>query len=314
MPNSDDEDDGAPNTFGAPPMLMGFDDSSDNPLAGLQMPAHDITDNQPPTSDPMSQTGFLLSQSGAFKVSDFQIRKEGGLVPIGEEAMGEDHARPGELGMANQTVSDVNVESIKDLEMMGELGSGASGTVYKARHAATNTTVAVKAVTILEKSKRDQVVKELRIMRKHTLGARWLVGMYNAFYEDAKVFTVLEFMDAGSVEDLVKRHAAAGGMRDERELARLGRGMLEGLNYLHRQLHQVHRDLKPANVVRAVPVAWGWSTPTGAWLTCMLRGVAPTDARLRRRCQDRRLWHLVAARQHHRPVRDLCGHHVLHVA
>ena len=33
--------------------------------------------------DPMSQTGFILSQSGAFKTSDFQIRPEGGMMTIG---------------------------------------------------------------------------------------------------------------------------------------------------------------------------------------------------------------------------------------
>ena len=263
---SDDED-GGPPALGVPPPLAGFDESSDNPLAGLKLPegldgsslnpfggmslAHDITDNQP-AADPMSQTGFMLSQSGAFKVADFQIRKEGGLLPtLGEDAPSpsDDHARPGELGTSHQTIPELHVQSINDLEMLGELGSGASGTVYKARHAGTDTMVAVKAVTILEKAKRDQVVKELRIMRKHTLGARWLVGMHNAFYEDAKVFTVLEFMNGGSIEDMVMAHAKAGGLRDERELARIGRGLLEGLNYLHRQLHQVHRDLKPANVM-----------------------------------------------------------------
>ena len=143
----------------------------------------------------------------------------------------------------------VEVTSLADLEMLNELGSGASGTVFKARHKSTGNIVAVKCVTILEKAKRDQVVSEIRLMRKHMLGAKWLVAMHNAFYEDAKVFTVLEMMDGGSVEDLVKKHSASGGLKDEAELARIGKMILEGLNYLHRQLHQVHRDLKPANVM-----------------------------------------------------------------
>jgi len=93
------------------------------------------------------------------------------------------------------------------------------------------------------------VISELRIMRNHTQGARWLVRLHNAFYEEAKVYTVLEMMDAGSVEDLVKTHAKYGGLRDERELGRIAIEMLSGINHLHRQLHQVHRDLKPANVM-----------------------------------------------------------------
>jgi len=62
------------------------------------------------------------------------------------------------------------------------------------------------------------------------------------------VYTVLEFMDAGSVADLVEKHKDVG-MRDERELSKIGLQMLNGLNYLHKTMHQVHRDLKPANVM-----------------------------------------------------------------
>ena len=78
----------------------------------------------------------------------------------------------------------------------------------------------------MEKSKRDQVVSELRIMKSHALGARWLVAMHNAFYEEAKVYTVLEMMDAGSLEDLVKTHAPAGGLSDEYELAHIAREVI----------------------------------------------------------------------------------------
>ena len=243
---SDDEEEGE--SAAAPPGLPGLPPA----LTGLADLDASFAADAPP-SESMSKTGFLLSQSGAFKTADFQIRKEGGLVAIGEEAGADEHAHPEEMGFANDAMQALEVHSIADLEMLNELGSGASGTVFKARHVSTGTIVAVKSVTILEKAKRDQVVSELRIMRKHTLGARWLVGMHNAFYEDAKVFTVLEMMDGGSVEDLVRKHAQAGGLTDERENARIGRGILEGLNYLHRQLHQVCRT--PERRWRAVPQA-----------------------------------------------------------
>ena len=190
---------------------------------------------------------FHLSQSGAFKVSDFQIRSEGGLTSIGGADLSPAHAHPSELGIATLLVPTLEVSGLADLEMLEQLGAGASGVVSKARHRATGTVVAVKCVTILEKAKRDQVVSELRIMKKHA--ASWLVHMHNAFYEDARVYTVLEMMDAGSIEDLITKVQPDGGLKNERELARIGKQLLEGLNYLHRQLHQVHRDLKPANVM-----------------------------------------------------------------
>jgi serine/threonine protein kinase len=112
------------------------------------------------------------------------------------------------------------------------------------------------------------------------------VPLYNAFYEEARVYMVLEFMDGGSIERLIAAHPStpiigrwqagysckaaagavgavrcdgrapssvrrrhtlilppvphAGGVTDERCLAKIAGQMLNGLNYLHRQHHQVH--------------------------------------------------------------------------
>uniref|UniRef100_A0A7S2IUP2 mitogen-activated protein kinase kinase n=1 Tax=Haptolina brevifila TaxID=156173 RepID=A0A7S2IUP2_9EUKA len=183
----------------------------------------------------LNDQSFMLSDSGTFKVEDFNISKSG-LVPSGER------------GVSNEAPArEVDVTTISDLETLDKLGSGASGTVYRAKHIKTGEVFAVKQVRILDKPKRDQVVSELRIMMSHTQ-CPWLVSLYNAFYEEANVYTVLEFMDAGSVADLVEKHKDSGLM-DERELAKISLQLLNGLNYLHRQLHQVHRDLKPANVL-----------------------------------------------------------------
>ena len=175
---------------GAPPMLAGFGDSDDEddvdgPPANLSSSAPKLDMKLPGSGAPMDKNAFLLSQSGAFKVSDFQIRAEGGLTTVGEDESSSPnaHAHPSELGFA-EAAAALDVNSLAELEMLEELGSGASGVVSKARHLSSGTFVAVKCVTILEKAKRDQVVSELRIMKKHNaLGARWLVHMHDAFYE-----------------------------------------------------------------------------------------------------------------------------------
>ena len=56
----------------------------------------------------------------------------------------------------------------------------------------------------------------------------------------------LEFCDAGSLEDVIER--SDGGV-PHAPLGAVSVQMVEGLLYLHHELHQVHRDLKPANVM-----------------------------------------------------------------
>jgi serine/threonine protein kinase len=55
---------------------------------------------------------------------------------------------------------------------------------------------------------------------------------------------VMEYMDGGSLEDLVQ----AGGCQDEAVLADIARQTLNGLNYLHSH-KSIHRDIKPANIL-----------------------------------------------------------------
>lgn len=256
---SDDEDNEIDvSDAGAPPSL-----ALNTTMAGMVLPAGlalgpDSDDDSAESTSEIKQklpapdaNAYELSKTGAFKLADFQLRPEGGLTVVGGSSSPGQPAHPEDMSPSTGAgVPRINVSSLKELDMMDELGSGASGTVVKARHRSSGTLVAVKCVKILEKAKRDQIVGELRIMMTHAAAdCAWLVAMHNAFYEDAVVYTVLEYMDAGSLEDLVKQHAPAGGLHDELELVRVAKPLLSGLNYLHRQLHQIHRDLKPANVM-----------------------------------------------------------------
>ena len=117
--------------------------------------------------------------SGTFKVQDFKLNTKG-LTIVDE---GSDS--PGESAGVARAIGGIDIASMAEIETLNELGSGASGTVFRARHRTTGAIFAVKQVTVLEKPKREQVVSELRIMRKHQ--CPWLVALYNAFYEEAKV-------------------------------------------------------------------------------------------------------------------------------
>ena len=115
------------------------------------------------------EQSFMLSQSGTFKVEDFNINRSG-LKAVGAQKNSPE-------AQEQQAIRSVEVSIISDLETIEQLGQGASGTVCSAKHKLTGEMFAVKQVNILDKPRRDQVVAELRIMMTHTQSP-WLVTLY----------------------------------------------------------------------------------------------------------------------------------------
>lgn len=74
----------------------------------------------------------------------------------------------------------------------------------------------------------------------------YLLSFYDAYadFKSSRLCLVYEYMDGGSLEDLVR----AGGFRDEDFLADVSYNVLRGLHYLHER-HMIHRDIKPGNLL-----------------------------------------------------------------
>jgi serine/threonine protein kinase len=69
---------------------------------------------------------------------------------------------------------------------------------------------------------------------------------YNgAFFNEGYVNIVLEFMDLGSLETILK----SSKQIPEIILGMITLQILNGLNYLHKDLKIIHRDIKPANIL-----------------------------------------------------------------
>lgn len=168
----------------------------------------------------------------------------------------------------------------KDFVEISTLGSGASGVVTEALHVPSLTIVALKILPIYNEEKRRHVSRELAVLFRNLTEMRlvddrldWqdssktnqnnnnnpfeasnsnrrrcpnVLSLYNAFIDprSGMINLVVEYMDGGSLEDLVKQ----GGCSDEQVLADIAYQTLNGLCYLHKNKH-VHRDIKPANIL-----------------------------------------------------------------
>lgn len=195
-----------------------------------------------------------LSQSGTFTLHGLRVDLQGfasrlsrrsrrsgadGSVVAGEMTTGGEPMR-----RSVAAVDMLAIASISELEFLDVLGQGCSAVVHRARHAPSGKLVAVKTISVLEKSRRRQVGREHRALRKavdagarvdrtrdtpaapacvqvacelramaHSHSCAHLVTMHNAFYEDASVHIVLELMGGGSLERVISAHP--NGLTDE---------------------------------------------------------------------------------------------------
>ena len=101
--------------------------------------------------------------------------------------------------------------------------------------------VAVKEICISDRSRRQQVLKEIETLRAATASAAsHLMTYLGVRYTEGSIQIVMEYMDGGSLGDLVARH----GPLSCDALAVITQQTLLALVQL-RELRLVHRDLKP---------------------------------------------------------------------
>jgi serine/threonine protein kinase len=132
------------------------------------------------------------------------------------------------------------------------LGKGAMGSVWKAYDERLERTVAVKELLTEGNSGEDPKVRRERVRREALALAAVehpvVVAVHDLIYEGrAKApWIVMACVSGKSLQWIVEKSERL----DEREVARIGLAVLQGLRACHdRDVY--HRDVKPANIVRA---------------------------------------------------------------
>lgn len=183
-------------------------------------------------SVPQQETSIshFLTASGTFRDGDLSVDRNGLRV--------ESQGTPA----VSQTQD--SKFSLEDLETVKVLGKGSGGVVQLVCHKWTGQLYAVKVIQMnIEEKVRRQIVRELRI--NQALQNDCVVVCYHAFYNNGVISIVLEYMDGGSMADVLKSCRTI----PEHFLAVICRQVLKGLLYLHQERHVIHRDLKPSNLL-----------------------------------------------------------------
>lgn len=133
----------------------------------------------------------------------------------------------------------------EDLLKLGPLGSGNTGTVFKALWVPKATLVALKTVNVHNKAQRHQLIKELTtFLAISAQGGSCFVEFWGAFVHESKCTLVIEYMNRGCLKSALSR----SGPLSEGVIAGIARQILLGLHQLHSQ-NQIHRDIKADNVL-----------------------------------------------------------------
>ncbi|XP_020098692.1 mitogen-activated protein kinase kinase 1 [Ananas comosus] len=175
----------------------------------------------------------FLTASGTFQDGDLRLNQRG-LRLISEE---KETRTP--------DAEEVDMQfALEDLETIKVIGKGSGGVVQLVRHKWMGTLYALKGIQMnIQETVRKQIVQELKINQASL--CPHIVVCYHSFYHNGVISLVLEYMDRGSLADIIKQVKTIL----EPYLAVLCKQVLEGLVYLHHERHVIHRDIKPSNLL-----------------------------------------------------------------
>lgn len=122
-----------------------------------------------------------------------------------------------------------------------KIGQGASGGVFTAFQAGTNTSVAIKQMNLEQQPKKDAIINEIVVMRdsRH----RNIVNFIDSFLHKEDLWVIMEYMQGGSLTDV-----CSTSIMSEGQIAAVSRETLEGIRHLHAN-GIIHRDIKSDNVL-----------------------------------------------------------------
>jgi tetratricopeptide (TPR) repeat protein/tRNA A-37 threonylcarbamoyl transferase component Bud32 len=131
--------------------------------------------------------------------------------------------------------------SLPGYEILGELGRGSMGVVYKARQMKLDRVVALKLILPGSTTDLSRIAREARVIAR--LQHPNIVQIYEIGEHNGRPFLALEFCPGGSLAAAIKEK-----ILPPRRAAEIVEGMARAMEAAH-QNRIIHRDLKPANVL-----------------------------------------------------------------
>jgi serine/threonine protein kinase len=148
----------------------------------------------------------------------------------------------------------VELRKLGRFEILGEVGSGGMGVVYKGRDPKINRMVALKVIrTFFGASRKKDEIQSLErfyleAQAAGSLSHQNIVTIYDVGEDDGPdgniVYIAMEFLDGKGLDHYIDND----GFPTLREKIHIVKQISEGLDYAHKR-EIIHRDVKPGNII-----------------------------------------------------------------
>lgn len=140
------------------------------------------------------------------------------------------------------------LERLGRYEILGKLGQGAMGVVYKARDPLIERILAIKTVNLAGLSRDEADSYEQRFYREAKSAGRLnhpnIVTIHDVGRSDGLAYIAMEFLEGGSLREIID----SGVVLPPDKTVKIAYQIAKGLAFAH-QNDVVHRDVKPANIM-----------------------------------------------------------------
>ncbi|MCK5127073.1 MAG: CHASE2 domain-containing protein [candidate division Zixibacteria bacterium] len=216
-------------------------DKTDSPSSYEQHGNISLTDQNTPLPNDMS--AFGQSSSGAI------VTPDSASIPTNQAKHPEPELEITPTPTPQALGGSDGIEKLGRYKIVGALGKGAMGTVYKGIDPAINRPVALKTIRldfVADENEmnelRDRLFREAHAAGK--LSHPNIVTIYDVGSEGSLQYIAMEYLEGQDLEDLIKRKVQFS----YKIIANIISQICDALDYAHSQ-GIVHRDIKPANIM-----------------------------------------------------------------
>ena len=137
---------------------------------------------------------------------------------------------------------------IDKYEILGKIGSGSYGNVFKVRNKLTKNIYALKKVNLFANKKENNLylVNELKILTYNQ--SNYLLKSHEIFMDRGNICIVMDYAEKGDLRQYIKKYKNNNMKISERRIWHFLIQILLAIEYLHRN-NIIHRDIKTANIM-----------------------------------------------------------------